>query len=141
MSSKSAFWLWWAVIGGLTVFVIGPMSPFVGFGALVRTLGWSVADRIPLYLGTAVTAAILGFVMGFLALALLRKRYKPATWVLQVGTICAFGVVSLISALAFNLVSGAAFVGFIPLCMGSLLLWLIAACGVLALPFVWQRAL
>jgi hypothetical protein len=135
------FWIQWILVSFITAFVVGPLSPFLGYNLSVEIGGWETLRSLTtdgIYLSLVVFSAIAGLVIGVLEMVLLRVMVAKTEVGAQASVIAAFSIESILTALAFNLTTGSLFVGFIPLCGLSLLVWGIGLAIPLFVPFTWN---
>lgn len=133
------FWIVWSLSSFATTSVAGPLSPFLGFNLMVYVFGVDYLGESLSSIVAFISVGLTGTVMGFIGLTLIRRSYgrKGRTW--EAAVVAAFVLASFISMGTYLVITSGAFLGFIALCFGGFLLWVLATAILLSIPF-WYRS-
>ena len=139
MKTDLRFWLLWLGLSLGTTILVGPLSPFLGLNLVAYTAGWERFGDPAACTVVVLSAILAGIAMGSLGLLLLRRHIGRKGWPREPAALVAFVVASLISTGNYVVLSSGFILGFLLLCFGSLILWLISTGILISLPLLYSR--
>lgn len=140
MRRVGLFWAAWILLAAITGCFLGPISPFILPNILVAVGGWDLVNRVPVYTGATISAVVIGLLAGVLGLFLLRFGFGSRPLGFRVLVILVYCLAVIGSALSYNVLSGGAFLGVVPLCLGGTLAWGASLSVIILIPKGWEKA-
>ena len=133
---RNVFWAIWVLLSLASTTLLGPLSPFLGFNAMVYILGFRRFGESGVETATVavVSGGLMGLILGLVGLAVLQRYYGHRETRKKVSVVVAFVVATLLSVGIFILVSSGTYLGLVPLCIGGILVWGMATALLMTIP-------
>lgn len=139
MRLNAQFWVPWLLLCLATTLVVGPLSPFLGFNVIVYSVGWEPLERAGPYVVAILSASLSGTAAGLIGVVLLRRTVGRKTRRKEVVAVSGFLLASFLSMGTYLILTSGFILGLVVLCLGSLVLWILAMGILISLPFLYAR--